>query len=271
METAQNDFTKRVSMLGSSSSGNATYIETPKRKILVDAGFSGKKMKELLAGINRDINEIDSLFITHEHSDHIKGMGVLARKYDLNVYANEATWQAIGSKVGVIPVEKQHVMEQGDILTLGDVDIVSYGVSHDAAEPQFYAFQKDDRQFTILTDTGYVSDRLIGLLKNSDGYLIESNHDLDMLRMGAYPWSLKQRILGDEGHLSNDAGAQAMIDMIGDRTKRIYLGHLSKENNMKSIAHQTCVSKMVQADLGVHDQFEVYDTNPDKPTSLYTL
>ena len=142
---------------------------------------------------------------------------------------------------------------------------------HDAAEPQFYAFQKDDRQFTILTDTGYVSDRLIGLLKNSDGYLIESNHDLDMLRMGAYPWSLKQRILGDEGHLSNDAGAQAMIDMIGDRTKRIYLGHLSKENNMKTIAHQTCVSAMLQADMGVNDQFEVYDTNPDKPTSLYTL
>jgi phosphoribosyl 1,2-cyclic phosphodiesterase len=89
--------------------------------------------------------------------------------------------------------------------------------------------------------------------------------------MGAYPWSLKQRILGDEGHLSNDAGAQAMIDMIGDKTKRIYLGHLSKENNMKTIAHQTCVSALKYADLGVHDQFEVYDTNPDKPTSLFTL
>ena len=271
METAQNDFTMRVSMLGSSSSGNATYIETPKRKILVDAGFSGKKMKELLAGINRDINEIDSLFITHEHSDHIKGMGVLARKYDLNVYANEATWQAIGSKVGVIPVEKQHVMEQGDILTLGDVDIVSYGVSHDAAEPQFYAFQKGSKQFVMLTDTGYVSNRLKSQLRNASAYLIESNHEIEMLRYGQYPWSLKQRILSDKGHLSNEAGTNAMIEMIGDQTKEIYLGHLSRDNNTKELAMSTMFNSMSAKDMRVNEDFTLHMTDPAQSTKLLYL
>lgn len=271
METANDDFSIRVSMLASGSSGNVTYIETPKRKILVDAGLSGVKIKNALASVNRDINEIDSLFVTHEHSDHIRGLGVLARKYNIDLYANELTWRTIGEKCGLIDDKQKNIMEIGEVLTLGDIDIMSFGVSHDAVNPQFYAFQKDNKQFSMLTDTGYVSDRLRGLLRNSSAYLIESNHDLDMLRMGRYPWSLKHRILGDEGHLSNDDSALAMTEMIGDDTKRIYLGHLSRDNNMKKIAQQTCVSILREHDMGVNETFGVYDTDPEEATQLFTL
>ena len=130
-------------------------------------------------------------------------------------------------------------LELGKTKTFGDLDVESFGVSHDAACPQFYRFMKDDKSFVMLTDTGYVSDRMAGIIENADGYLIESNHDIEILRSGAYPWSLKQRILSDMGHLSNEDGAETMIRTLGNRTKRIYLGHLSKENNIKELAHMT--------------------------------
>ena len=132
-------------------------------------------------------------------------------------------------------------------------------------------FQKNNKQFVILTDTGYVNDRMRGMLRNADAYLMESNHDVSMLRMGKYPWSLKQRILSDKGHLSNEDGALALTDMIGDKTKRIYLGHLSKENNMKAIAHETVKEVLIRKDMGVDDQFYLLDTDPDEAQSIFRL
>ncbi|HEM6406314.1 TPA: MBL fold metallo-hydrolase, partial [Streptococcus suis] len=152
--------------------------------------------------------------------------------------------------------------------TFGDLDIESFGVSHDAACPQFYRFMKDDKSFVMLTDTGYVSDRMVGIVENADAYLIESNHDIEILRSGSYSWNLKQRILSDKGHLCNEDGADAMIRSLGNRTKKIYLGHLSKENNIKELAHMTMVNQLAQADLGVGVDFQVYDTSPDTATPL---
>lgn len=146
----------RVSMLASGSSGNCTYIETPERKILVDCGLSGKKIQQLMAGIGRDLADVDSILVTHEHRDHVHGLGVLARKYDIDIYANEATWRAMPDAVGKIKVEQKHIFEMGEVMTLGDVDIQSFGVSHDAAAPQFYSFHYENKQFAMLTDTGYV-------------------------------------------------------------------------------------------------------------------
>ena len=261
----------RVSILASGSSGNCTYIETPKQKILVDCGLSGKKIQNLMANINRDIKDVDTILVTHEHGDHIHGLGVLARRHKIDIYANEATWRAMPSSIGKIEVEQKNLFEMGYTLTLGDLDIQSFGVSHDAAATQFYSFHFEGKQFVMLTDTGYVSDRLRDQLRGADAYLIESNHDLELLRMGRYPWSVKQRILGDEGHLSNDDGAIAISEMIGDRTKRIYLGHLSKDNNMKQIARDTAQDVLWTKGLGVNETFHVYDTDPDEPTELFTV
>ena len=258
----------QYSILASGSSGNCFYLETPKKKILVDAGLSGKKITSLLGEIGRKPEDLDAILVTHEHKDHIHGVGVLARKYHLDVYANEATWQAMESHLGKLDLEQKHIFEMGKTLTFGDVDVESFGVSHDAVAPQFYRFMKDDKSFVMLTDTGYVSDRMAGVIENADAYLIESNHDIEILRSGAYPWSLKQRILSDKGHLSNEDGAETMIRTLGNRTKRIYLGHLSKENNIKELAHMTMVNQLAQADLGVGVDFQVYDTSPDTATPL---
>ena len=261
-----------VSLLASGSSGNATYIETPQRKILVDCGLTGKAIAAQMEKIGRSVADIDTILVTHEHVDHIKGIGVLARKYGMDIYANEKTWKAMERKnIGVIKQEQKHLFEPGITKTFGDIDIVSFSVSHDAASPQFYAFQKDQKQFVMLTDTGYVSEKLRKLLYNADAYLMESNHDVDMLRMGNYAWHLKQRILSDKGHLSNEDGALAMCEMLGDKTKRIYLGHLSQDNNLKELAYQTAESILLQHDCGIHDTFEVYHTDPYEPTELFRV
>lgn len=261
----------KVSILASGSSGNVTYIESPKHKLLVDAGLSGRSVEELLKSIGRDIQEVQSILVTHEHSDHIKGIGVLARKYGLDIYANGKTWQAMENKIGKIPVSQKHLFEPGKILTFGDLDVESFRVSHDAADPQFYRFMNRQKQFVMLTDTGYVSERLRQLLKNADAYLIESNHDVDMLRMGSYAWHLKQRILSDLGHLSNTDSALAVSEMLGQRTKRIYLGHLSQENNMKELAYQTVESILLEKDCGVNEQFNLYHTDPSQATELFDI
>lgn len=261
----------RVSVLASGSTGNITYVESDRMKLLVDCGFSGKKAEALLQKINRRPEDLNAILVTHEHNDHIKGVGVLARRYGLDVYANEKTWQAMESKLGNIKLENKHHFDMDKTVTLGDIDVSSFGVSHDAADPQFYTFQKDNKRFVMLTDTGYVSDRMRGYVKNADAYLFESNHDLSMLRMGSYPWSLKQRILGDKGHLSNEDGALALAEIVGDRTKRVYLGHLSRENNLKEIAYSTAEDILTRKDTGVNHTFTLYDTDPVEPAPLFGL
>lgn len=261
----------QISVLASGSTGNSLYLETDKKRILVDAGLSGKKVVSLLAEVGKKPEDLDAILVTHEHVDHIKGVGVLARKYNLDVYANEGTWQAMDQALGKLAPEQKHIFKMGTTMTLGDMDIESFGVSHDAVQPQFYRFYRNNKSFAMLTDTGYCSDYLRGVIKGADAYLIESNHDLEMLRMGAYPWSLKQRILGDKGHLSNEDGALVMTDVITDNTKRIYLGHLSKENNLVELAHMTVEETLRRYDYAVGEDFEIYDTSPDQACELFTL
>ena len=261
----------RFSILASGSSGNITYIESDKQRLLVDAGLSGKKIETLFAQIDRKVADVDAIFVTHEHKDHIHGVGVLSRKYNIPVYANRATWQAMENMIGAIAPENRREVEPDKLITLGDIDVQTYQVSHDAAMPQFYAFQQGNKQFAMLTDTGYVSDKLRSLLKNANAYLIESNHEIEMLRYGQYPWSLKQRILGDKGHLSNEDGALAMVDLIGESTEAIYLGHLSRENNTKELAMNTMETVLQQHDYDVNRTFQLFMTDPVEATPLYYL
>lgn len=260
-----------VSVLASGSSGNCLYIETDKKKILVDAGLTGKKVISLMDEIDRSPEDLDAIFVTHEHTDHIKGVGILSRKFGIDIYANELTWKAMSKNIGKIAPEHQQIFEMGKTMTLGDMDIESFGVSHDAAAPQFYQFHKDNKAFAILTDTGYCSDRVKETIRHADGYVIESNHDIEMLRMGGYPWNLKQRILGDKGHLSNEDGALTMTELIGKQTKRIFLGHLSRENNMKELAYMTMNHTLQQHDIDTKKEVTLYNTDPDFATELYPI
>ena len=241
--TQQKDQMK-ISVLASGSSGNVTYVETEKHKVLIDAGLSGKKIETLMNSIGRTLKDVDSLFVTHD---------------------------AMSKKVGKIPLDQKHVFKCGSVLSLDDLDIESFGVSHDASEPQFYELHHHDSSFAIVTDTGYVSPMVAGIIQDAEAYLFECNHDTEMLRMGAYPWPLKQRILGDTGHLSNEDGANALMSVIGNRTKQIYLGHLSRENNVKELAHLTVDHMMRDHDFAVDHDFYLHDTDPEKATPLIAL
>jgi phosphoribosyl 1,2-cyclic phosphodiesterase len=259
------------SVLASGSTGNALYVGTEKEKLLVDAGLSGKAMEALFQEIGEEIQNLSGIFVTHEHSDHIKGIGVLARKYKLPIYANEKTWKAMDRLIGEVNTDQKFIFDTGTVKTFGDIEVESFGVSHDAAEPMFYIFHQNGKKLVHITDTGYVSDKMKGVIHNADAYIFESNHDVDMLRMGRYPWSIKQRILGDFGHVSNEDAALAMVDIIGDNTKGIYLAHLSQDNNMKELARLTVSQTLERKELAVGQAFHLYDTDPKIPTKMHYL
>ncbi|KAB2330796.1 MBL fold metallo-hydrolase [Cytobacillus depressus] len=261
----------QFSVLASGSTGNAIFVETEDHSFLVDAGLSGKQMEALFQKIDRDMGNLSGILVTHEHSDHIKGVGVLARKYKLPVYANEKTWSAMDSLIGQVPVEQKFTFSMETVKSFGSLEIESFGVSHDAADPMFYVFHQNEKKLVLITDTGYVSDRMKGLISNADAYVFESNHDVQMLRMGRYPWSIKRRILSDVGHVSNEDAAIAMSEVAGDRTKRIYLAHLSQDNNMKELARMSVSQTLESRGIIVGEQFELYDTDPKTPTVLTAI
>jgi phosphoribosyl 1,2-cyclic phosphodiesterase len=258
----------RFSVLASGSTGNATYVESENHSFLVDAGLSGKGMEALFGQIDRDIKNLSGIFVTHEHSDHIKGVGILARKYKIPVFANGKTWQAMNKSIGEVPLDQKFIFNMETVKSFGSLDVESFGVSHDAAEPMFYVFHSGGKKLVLITDTGYVSDRMKGTISNANAYVFESNHDVSMLRMGRYPWNTKQRILSDVGHVSNEDAALAMSDVVGDQTKSIYLAHLSLDNNMKDLARMAVTQTLESKGIMVGEQFALYDTDPKTPTAL---
>jgi phosphoribosyl 1,2-cyclic phosphodiesterase len=260
--------TLHFSVLASGSTGNAIYVETEDQRFLVDAGLSGKQMDALFQQIGRDMKSLSGILVTHEHSDHIKGIGIVARKYKLPIYANEKTWNAMNGLIGEVPVEQKFTFDMETVKSFGSLDIESFGVSHDAAEPMFYVFHHEGKKLVLITDTGYVSDRMKGIISNADAYVFESNHDVQMLRMGRYPWNIKRRILGDYGHVSNEDAAIAMSEVIGDNTKEIYLAHLSADNNMKDLARMAVSQTLEGRGIRAGEQFNLFDTDPKKPTAL---
>ncbi|PWZ97503.1 MBL fold metallo-hydrolase, partial [Staphylococcus pseudintermedius] len=167
-----------MSVLASGSTGNATYVESDKGSLLVDVGLTGKKMEALFEQIDRKISDLSGILVTHEHSDHIKGLGVLARKYGLPVYANEKTWTCIDKKDSKIPLDQKFVFNPHETKSIAGFDIESFNVSHDAIDPQFYIFHNNYKKFTMITDTGYVSERMKGMIRGSDAFMFESNHDV---------------------------------------------------------------------------------------------
>ena len=173
----------RFSVLASGSSGNAFYIESDKARLLVDVGLSGKQMDKLFQEVHVDPNGIDCILVTHEHSDHIKGLGVLARKYNLPIYANNKTWLKMDGTLGKLASEQKFEFSTDSVKTFGDIDVQSFAVSHDAADPMFFTFHQGDEQVALVTDLGYVSDKIKQLIKGANAFVFESNHDINMLQM----------------------------------------------------------------------------------------
>lgn len=257
----------RFTVLASGSTGNALIVQGSQKTVLVDAGLSMKKLEELMQGQGMSGHDVDALLVTHEHSDHIKGLGAFARKYELPIFANEATWSAMERHVGTIASQQRICLETGETVDFGPMRVQSYPISHDAAEPVGYCFQEDGEKLSLATDLGYVSDKVKNQIIDSDVLILESNHDTEMLRMGRYPWNIKRRILSDIGHLSNEAAGEALIELMTDRTKRVYLAHLSLDHNQMDLAMLTVNSILENHGIFyTKEEFPLRHTYADRAT-----
>ncbi len=227
--------------VASSSKGNCTYIASNSAKILIDCGITAKKVTELLAEHEIDIRDINGIFVTHEHLDHIKGIGVLSRKYKIPIYATMKTWEAIKkcSSIGNIDDRLINYIYKEENCIVDDILIMPFEISHDAVDPVGYNVYINNKKVSVCTDFGVVTDNLQEKLSNSNILLIESNHDVKMVETGSYPFLLKKRILGHRGHLSNVSCANLILSLKSDNIEHIYLGHLSDENNKPILALDT--------------------------------
>lgn len=227
--------------IASGSSGNCIYAGTDNSHILVDAGISGKRIEAGLNEIGLKTDEIQGILVTHEHVDHIKSLGVLARKYGIPMYATEGTWDWIRDRQAIGKVDETlfHVVKPEEEFLIGDMAITPLHTSHDAADPVAYMMKYKDKTMAVLTDLGKYDDYLVDKLQGLDVLLLEANHDVHMLQVGGYPYYLKKRILGERGHLSNELCGQLLGKLLHDRFQTVVLGHLSKENNYPELAYET--------------------------------
>lgn len=229
----------RMCPIVSGSSGNCIYVGNGSTNLLIDAGISGVKIAEGLNKINVSPSNIDAIFITHEHSDHIKGVGVFSRRFDKPIYATEGTWNGMYDAIGKINEKNIRYINKNSEISLGKISITPFEIPHDANSPVGYTFKSDNVKATIATDIGCITSEVKSALKDADIMLIEANHDVKMLKEGSYPAVLKRRILSDSGHLSNETTAKLIAEVISSRLKYIYLAHLSSENNLPQLAFNT--------------------------------
>jgi phosphoribosyl 1,2-cyclic phosphodiesterase len=238
-------------VLGSGSRGNAVFIEKSSTAILIDCGFSGKETNRRLERIGRSIEDLDAIFVTHEHNDHIGGVGVLSRKCKIPVFINQLTLKGGEKKLGKL--FKVNEFTTGDKIQFQDLEVKSFRISHDTNDPVGYVVNDSSKRFGYCTDTGKVSLLMAQRLKGCHGLVLEFNHDLDMLQNGPYPLPLQQRVRSIVGHLSNDDAAAFLKDLQHDELAHVFLAHLSEKNNHPKLAWEAAVSVMT----------------PESPTQLH--
>lgn len=240
----------RLVSIASGSSGNCIYVGSDTTHILVDAGISNKRIEQGLNEVGVKGSELTGIVITHEHSDHTKGLGVLARKYGVPIYATKETLDEISKQksLGEYPQELFRAIHPDVDFQLGDLDVKPFSIDHDAANPVAYRVQHGRKSVAVATDMGHFDQYIIENLQGLDALLLESNHDVNMLQAGPYPYYLKRRIMGDHGHLSNESAGRLLCCLLHNNLKRILLGHLSKENNYEELAYETVKLEITEGD-----------------------
>ena len=225
--------------IGSGSSGNCHYVGYKDTNLLVDAGLSGKKITSGLDDIDIDAKKLNGILVTHEHSDHIKGVGIISRKYDLPIYLNYRTWLALKDKIGNVKEENIKIFENDKNYAIGDLLVRPFSIKHDAADPVGYLFSDGTEKLSIATDIGTITDNIRKNVLGSKVVVLESNYDKDMLLMGSYTYSLKKRVMSDIGHLSNEDASKFSVELIKNGSEKILFAHLSRENNFPALAFET--------------------------------
>lgn len=259
--------------LASGSSGNCQYIATENTSILLDAGLSGKYISNGLEHINADISNLKALFITHEHSDHVKSAGILMRKFGVTLYVTEATFQIIEPKLGKYVPEKVVIIEKEKDILVGDIIVHPFAISHDAVDAVAYSFKKDDIKISIVTDLGHVPLDLLMKIMDSNLLMIESNHDVDMLNAGRYPYPLKRRILSNKGHISNVSAGETIVRALTYNAPlgHVVLGHLSQDNNTPELAYETVKSILEENGLTVGEDISLDLAYRNRVGKLYRI
>lgn len=264
----------RLVSIASGSSGNCIYAGSRWTHLMIDAGISGKRVEGGLNEIGLKTGEIQGILITHEHSDHVSGLGVVARRYGLPIYATKGTRDAVlrMPQVGKFDASLFQVIEPDVEFTVGDLQVLPIRISHDAADPVAYIVRQGRKSVGVITDLGVYDQYIVERLQGLDVLLLEANHDIRMLQAGRYPYPLKQRILGEKGHLSNECCGQLLSQALHDGFKTVLLGHLSKENNYEKLAYETVRQEVTLGDSPYKgDDFPIYVAKRDSVSQIIEI
>lgn len=256
--------------LYSGSSGNSLLVETENTKILIDAGVSSKKIETALTNLEINPASINGILITHEHSDHVQGLGTFAKKYDLPVFVNQKTLDAM-------PKQKEKISEKNiknikieENFEIGDMQIKPFAIPHDAANPCGFSIFKDNKKISIATDIGHMTNGIIKNLEDSIFVLLESNYDPEVLKFSRYPYTLKTRIAGPTGHLSNESAGKTISHLLKSGLQQAILGHLSKESNFPELAYKTVVDEIISNNFN-ENTLKLSVANRDIPGNIINL
>ncbi len=255
--------------LYSGSSGNCSFVQTDTTKILIDAGQSSKKIEEALVSLNIEPSSIDGILITHEHSDHTKGLGIFSKKYNVPVYANDETWNAMEKqkeKVSLTNIKSFDFSE----FSIGDINIRPFAIPHDAANPCGFNLYHDNKKMSIATDIGHIEKSVIDSLSDSSFLLLEANYEPEVLKYSRYPYLLKSRISGPNGHLSNEDAGKVISYLTSKGLNNAMLGHLSNENNFPELAYKTVVEQLIKNNIS-SDNIHLSVAKRYKPSQIINI
>lgn len=253
--------------LYSGSSGNSLLVQNEKTNILFDAGVSAKKITEALSSLHVAPESIDAIVVSHEHTDHIQGLGTFSKKFDIPVFANEKTWHAMESQKNKISDSNINTFKPYQDFSINGLQILPFQIPHDAADPCGFNVYYEGKKLTIATDLGHITEEIMDHLKESSFLMLEANYEPEVLKCCSYPFPLKSRIAGPNGHLSNHIAGETIAHLLNSGLKSVMLGHLSKESNMPELARQTVLEKLKTQDYD-ESAFHLEVASREKPSSL---
>lgn len=256
--------------LYSGSSGNSLFVQSNNTKILIDCGQSAKKIENALTDVNVDISEIDAILVTHEHSDHIQSLGTISKKYDIPVFANFETWEAMPNQKNKVSSNNIKIFENDNEFNIGNLQIMPFSTPHDAANPCGFSICNGSKKISIATDLGHIDNNIFSNIKDSKFMLLEANYEPEILKVSRYPYLLKQRIAGPHGHLSNIEAGQTISHLFGKELKEVMLGHLSKENNFPEMAYKTVAEELIHNNIDTND-IKISVANRLSPSKVITI
>lgn len=256
--------------LYSGSSGNSLFVQSDNTKLLIDCGMSSKKIEEALSSIEISASSIDAVLVTHEHSDHVKGLSTFSSKFNIPVFSTVETFDNMEKVTSKIDTNSLNYFKIDEKFCIGDLEILPFSIPHDAANPCGFNIFNKDKKISIATDIGHMSSAILKKLEGSSFLLLESNYDTEVLKCCSYPFSLKTRISGPTGHLSNDMAGKTITYLLKNGLKSAMLGHLSKESNLPELAYHTTINEILSNGID-ENTFNISVASRDFPGKLITI